>query len=204
MRHIGRLMGDKIIMKITHKCVLLINILSAIYIICCSSTVQSKGLDNKVNPENFVGWLHGNCFAVKDAHIPSGTLLTVVELDNKQQITHAKIMKEASNGDECNALREERSPINFKEGIHFYTVSSKKPIELGIGVINSDKANTRSEKKLLDLNRDGQKDTFYSCSTAEGIQFSIWSKIAYKSSLIWSDYYYLGYDTEANCPPLPN
>ena len=77
-------------------------------------------------------------------------------------------------------------------------------LRLHFGVIKGDKEDsTRTGKKLLDLNGDGHKDTFYSCSTAVGIQFSLWDRLAYKSHLIWSGYYYLGYDTEENCPPLP-
>ena len=57
-------------------------------------------------------------------------------------------------------------------------------------------------EQLTDLDGDGKRDTFTSCSTSEGVNFSVWNGEAYKSKLIWSDYYYLGYDSEADCPEI--
>lgn len=204
MLHTGRIMGDKMNIKATSKCALLVIILVILCFIGCSSTPQTKASDNKIELEGFIGWLHGNCFAVRNSNILNGSNLIVVRLDNKQKIILSKIVRKVNNGNECYALLEDRRVINLEGGTSFYTVSSEKPIEIGIGVIQRDNDNIFTEKELLDINGDGRKDTFSQCSTSEGIQFSVWDGVAYKSNLIWSGYYYLGYDTEANCPLMPN
>lgn len=204
MPHTGRLMGDKMNIKATSKYTLLVNILATLCIIGCSSTPQNMASNNKIELKGVIGWLHGNCFAVRNSNILNGSNLIVVRLDNSQEIVLAKIVRKVSNGDDCYALLEDRRLINLEGGKSFYTVSSEKPIELGIGVIQSDTDSTFTEKEFLDLNGDGRKDTFSQCSTSEGIQFSVWEGVPYKSKLIWSGYYYLGYDTEANCSLLPN
>ena len=51
-----------------------------------------------------------------------------------------------------------------------------------------------------DVNSDGHQDYFTECSTSEGVQFNVWSGSPYKGKALWSAYYYLGYDTEPNCP----
>lgn len=142
-----------------------------------------------------IGWLHGNCFAVNNADLVAGTNLTIVSLEKKQRIINAKIIRKTEDGSECHALLSDRKSINLKGGTNFYTVSSNNLIEFGIGAI--------SEKQLQNLNGDDPKNTFHHCSTSEGMQFSIWNGAAHNSNLVWSGYYYLGYDTPITCPPLP-
>jgi hypothetical protein len=38
------------------------------------------------------------------------------------------------------------------------------------------------------------------CVTSEGVKFSAWEGEPYRGTPLWSDYYYLGYDVEPNCP----
>ncbi|MET3137032.1 hypothetical protein AAKU61_001384 [Undibacterium sp. GrIS 1.2] len=213
MRHIGRLMDYKVnvivnifvaakkktLVRIFFRALLFI-----VYAAGSTATIHAQEVKNKIIQENLIGWLDGHCFAVKNADIVSGTTLIIVGLENKQKIIHAKIIQKTTDGSECHALLADRRVINLKGGTNFYTVSSKKTIELGIGIIKSGKDIAISEKQLLDLSGNGRKNTFNYCSTAEGVQFTVWSGLAYKSNLIWSGYYYLGYDTQLTCPPLPD
>lgn len=199
-------MEGKMKKKVTSQYTVIICILAAFSILGCISVPQIKTSDNKIELKNSIGWLHGNCFAVRNPDISKNSSLIVVRLDNPNKIIFSKIIKKTSNKDECYPLLEDRRAINIESGLIFYTVSSEKPIELGIGILQRDNEKALSPNELLDLNGDGRKETFSQCSTSEGIQFSVWDGVAYKSNLIWSDYYYLGYDTESNCPllPLPN
>ena len=108
-------------------------------------------------------------------------------------------LRPTKNGDKCSALLDARKTINMKGGTHFYEVASESPIELGIGVIQASDQ-SRATKEPLDLNNDGRKESFSQCLASEGVQFSVWEGAPYTSKLTWSGYYYLGYDTEANCP----
>ena len=146
-----------------------------------------------------VGWLQGNCLSIKAVVDLSSYNLTFVSLGDKQEVTNLKLGNKASTGEECYALLEDRAAINMANDRRFYIVESDVPIDLGIGIIAAGSKAT-DVNEVLDLDSDGVKDTFSYCSTSEGVQFSVWSDEAYKSKLLWSDYYYLGYDTEADCP----
>ena len=180
-----------------------VSMLSTLYIVGCSSIIETNVSDNNSELESYVGWLHGNCFAVRNSNIVNSTNMLVVRLDNAQEVLYSKIVSKVGSGDECYPLLEDRRAINIENGLSYYIVRSEEPIDLGIGIV--DKDNTPAKNyELLDLDGDGRKDTFSQCLTSEGIRFSVWNGVAYKSNLIWSDYYYLGYDAEPNCPLLPN
>ncbi|MBI3899713.1 MAG: hypothetical protein HY308_15665 [Gammaproteobacteria bacterium] len=72
-------------------------------------------------------------------------------------------------------------------------------IELGIGIVGNDVVPSNG-KINVDVNGDGSPDQFTQCSTTEGVSFNLWAKSAYEGKPLWSGYYYIGYDTEANCP----
>jgi uncharacterized lipoprotein NlpE involved in copper resistance len=52
---------------------LFVYILAALCIAGCSSTPQTKSSSNKIELESCIGWLHGNCFAVKKPNILNGS-----------------------------------------------------------------------------------------------------------------------------------
>lgn len=199
MRRIGHLMDDKMYSTgILHYKFLLITGL-LVFISSCSPTPQGgRGHVGDSKPDT-VGWLHGNCYAAKTDQDLNNHKLTVVRLGDKQAITEATLVGEAGNGEECYALLEDRAAVNREEGRRFYLVSSREPIDLAIGIVNPGTQTTRNDN-MLDLDKDGKTDTFSYCSTSEGVRFSVWDGTAYKSKRLWSDYYYLGYDTESDCP----
>jgi hypothetical protein len=70
-------------------------------------------------------------------------------------------------------------------------------VDLGIGVTGE----ARRVDGGLDLDGDGTPENFTQCSISEGVSFGVWRGTPYQGVALWSGYYYLGYDTEANCPP---
>jgi hypothetical protein len=52
-----------------------------------------------------------------------------------------------------------------------------------------------------DLDGDGTRETFRSCTSAEGLHFTIWSGAPLTGRRRWHRYYYLGYDVEPSCTP---
>jgi len=166
----------------------------------CSPTPDDKTDSGDNEPDMTIGWLHGNCLAVKREIDVNIDHLNVVDLDTKK-VMPLQFGKIADNAEECYALLEDRASINQQEGRKFYTVVTNSSVNLAIGIVySSDKV--KSPEQLTDLDGDGKRDTFTSCSTSEGVNFSVWNGEAYKSKLIWSDYYYLGYDSEADCPEI--
>ncbi len=168
-----------------------------LFLLGCTPMSESNSEVSDVS-SRVVGWLHGNCLAIEADIDLNSYNLVVVDLAVNHHVRKLKIGKKAETADECYALLQDRIAINTENGRRFYTVISTSPINLGIGIVSTGADD--NEDNILDINNDGKKDTFSYCSTSEGVKFSIWDGVAYKSELIWSDYYYLGYDTEADCP----
>ena len=178
---------------------LLLHISLSLFFIACSPTPQSDKATGSPGQDATTGWLHGNCFAIKTVDDLQGRKIAVVQLGETQKIVELVLLRQAATGEECFALLEDRAAVNNDNGRRFYIVSSEIAIDLGIGVLIGNQ-DTVADNKPLDSNRDGLKDTYSYCSTSEGVQFSVWDGAPYKSTILWSDYYYLGYDSEADCP----
>lgn len=127
------------------------------------------------------GWLHGNCLAIKQAHLELPQKITLARLDDPMRIDSGTITHTAVSADQCHALMSDRAQTNKSSGYSFYVVETSQPVNLAIGMLNG---------------LDAGKFDFSSCSTSEGMVFSV----SNKKSVIWKGYYYLGYDTEATCP----
>ena len=137
-----------------------------------------------------IGWLHGQCLAIRADGLPSGSTIRLVLLDEPQTMGSGTVEAAAADGSQCFALMDDRRKVNQAVGYHFYTVATTSPVELAIGMV------TDKQAPELDLN----KAHFSYCSTGEGVQFSVWPAEAHQGKPLWQGYYYTGYDTEADCP----
>jgi hypothetical protein len=81
----------------------------------------------------------------------------------------------------------------------FYRLSAPdfEPGNLGIAVPR--RAVLSGEPPRTDVDRNGDPDTYRSCTSSEGVHLTVWSGEALRSRRLWHYYYYLGYDTEPNC-----
>lgn len=154
---------------------------------CSSGTGESTLASNKyeaVAPrlEQHIGWLHGQCIAMKRADLPVGSTVRVALLDSTKFVD-ATVLATAQDGEKCPALGPERAIINLSEGNFFYLVSGLNEMDIGIGVAG-------------DI---GPLDsyTFSYCQTSEGMLFEARRKDL--SEPVWTGYYYLGYESEPTC-----
>ncbi|WP_155238651.1 hypothetical protein [Teredinibacter turnerae] len=139
---------------------------------------------NSDSLDSDIGWLHGNCLAIKTANISPNHQFTLIHLDNANTTEKAIIIREATNGEECYALLDDRVSVNRSAGYTFYTVKSNMPVNLAIGILRPGEVSISDAKLSY-------------CTTTEGVNFSI-SK---NGSEIWKGYYYLGYESESTCAP---
>ena len=58
----------------------------------------------------------------------------------------------------------------------------------------------RAPEDALDIDQDGRRDVFEHCASSEGVRFRVRSAGPGTAATLWSGYYYLGYDVEADCP----
>jgi hypothetical protein len=150
-----------------------------------------------------IGWLHGPCLAISNAKLTPGTPVAVVIMGDPQTVERAQIQGQTTSSEICSALIPGRAKLNAKPGISFYALGPGNiaNTDMGIGIV-APPANPTVVNGLVrvDLDRDGGSEVFFSCTTSEGIKFSIWTDKAYQGEPRWSGYYYLGYDVTPNCP----
>ncbi|MCE9687861.1 hypothetical protein LZP73_16905 [Shewanella sp. AS16] len=161
----------------------------------CIASCSTQNV-NALPIESAVGWLHGNCLAIQNDALKSNDLLNIVLLENEPAKVAARISGKAQDGTSCYALMEDRRDINQSAGYTFYTVKADTNINLAIGIV----AAAKNKKLVAALNNNLAGFTY--CSSSEGVHYSMWSKSPYTSEKLWSAYYYLGYESEADCPAL--
>ena len=166
----------------------------------CSIQSQHDISTETKNSVEKVGWLHGNCFAIRNAKIEKGTKLLIVRLGNKADVIPAKLLYKTESEKDCYAMMADRKSVNLASGATFYVVSLSQPLETGIGVLDGNGKNPLRDLVVAAKNNAPSLRRFTQCATSEGLQFNLWNGPPYKSKALWSAYYYLGYDTEANCP----
>ena len=155
-----------------------------------STTVRSTPLEMRL------GWVTGSCLATAHQALTQGSTVTVVSMDDKSTIVDGPVIGGATSGATCPALLQDRRKQNESKW-SFYQLELAATVDLGIGVTG----NTKVVHGGIDLTGDGTPEKFTQCSTSEGVSFRVWSGTPYQGLPIWSGYYYLGYDVEANCPP---
>jgi hypothetical protein len=155
--------------------------------------------------EERVGWMHGDCLAIRNGKIQPGTAIQVVLLSKAQEIIDAKATGSVGEpNNECFALLSDRAEINRQDGRFFYKLDIDKqpPNTMAIGLVAASvQARKRDSLVEFDLNNDGVTEHAGTCLTTEGVQFYVSSNAEFDDKALWSDYYYLGYDNKPTCPP---
>jgi hypothetical protein len=169
----------------------------------CQKTAESgpepgESVSAKAAAKPIIGWLHGNCMAVQDASLSEGAPVLVATLGEPPSVVKATVDHKLRDGDPCYALLPDRRKQNESGGRSFYVVSVPESLEMAIAVIGAPPQDSGNGQ--LDLDGDGKPERFVQCVTSEGMKFSVWTGEPYQGTPLWSDYYYLGYDTEADCP----
>lgn len=166
------------------------------------AVVDKKSVESASLNEN-IGWIHGACLAIKNNKLKPGANIQVIVLSDPKTLVTARVtgMTESDSG--CPALLSDRSAINKGDGRFFYQLDLDEASQdiVAIGLVSAS-VNAKSAGPVieLDVNNDGITEHAGSCTTSEGMQFFIASGNTFNENALWSDYYYLGYDTTPTCP----
>lgn len=177
--------------QVTHRCRMGAAVLACLLLSACAS-VAKQG-DGGPPP---IGWVHGPCIALAEADVAPGTMVMVVMLDGPQRAVQATVGRRAGPGDACPALDDDRREVNIAGGLSFYLIEPEASDGLAIGVLMPEPA----PDDALDVDHDGRRDVFEHCATSEGVRFRVRSGASGVGETLWSGYYHLGYDVEADCP----
>lgn len=126
-----------------------------------------------------MGWILGNCLAIKNASLKVPQSLTIIRLADGAVVDGA-IVGKAMSSEQCPALMQDRAKVNKHNGYHFYSVKADKNIGMAVGILG-------------EVNAGGLKVS--SCTASEGVRFVV----SNKHKTVWSGYYYLGYDVKPTC-----
>lgn len=175
--------------------------------LCCCALIGERnrtGTERSTLPVSMLGWLHGSCLAIKNGNLHAGTPITLIEIKRPQVIIAAKIEGPLISEDDCIALFKDRKAVNRQAPRFFYRVSLSRNENgfLALGIVGKDTGIQIKEGVAeIPLDSRGARGIGGSCTTGEGVLFFIRSRNE-KPKTIWTDYYYLGYDVEPDCPAV--
>lgn len=149
----------------------------------------------------YIGWIHGGCLGIKNEKLHPGTGVHVISLENPQSVRESTIVGGATSGNECPALLPDRMKVNQRKGRSFYRLDLPTGTDfMAIGVVALEaKMTSAAGTILIDLTQDGKTAIAGVCQTSEGVQFYLAPRDSSGQGRLWSDYYYLGYDTKPTC-----
>jgi hypothetical protein len=151
----------------------------------------------------------GGCLAIYNPSIKPGARVVLVDQPDRTQLSAMPNVSEASV--------VERLPSRCESGIDhigsgdregagfsFYQIrrSVKSGLESGFVVAVVDPVGPielRDGKIDADLDRDGTKESFRTCASAEGVHHQVWTGVPLQGKPRWHWYIYAGYDTEPTC-----
>lgn len=133
------------------------------------------------------------CFAIMNKTLLTGQQIGVISTNKPQTIRPATV--------ESNAAKSCSSDNDISEGVSFYFLKMK-PLDqpwIEIGVVGLTKTSKSKGLVRSDLDGDKAPDHFRSCTSNEGVHFTVWNGVPLRSKRIWHAYYYLGYNTVPTC-----
>lgn len=144
------------------------------------------------------------CLRTKNGNLSEGQpIAVIISLDEPpQKVISASIAKKLEQS--CARRASETGDHNPGKN-YYYELKINDPdaidgFDVGIAVAES------SEKLLLekgsahiDLDGDGEPESFRECSGNEGMLFTIWNGKPLLGKRIWGSFYYVDYDTVPTC-----
>lgn len=143
-----------------------------------------------------------SCLRTKRGDLAAGTSVSViVSLDALAQKVLATTIDKKSEAS-CARRASETGDDNPGENFFYSLIGdgTDEGFEVGIGIIEPAKpVQIQNNLAVFDLNDDGKAEFFRRCAGSEGIHFTVWTGKPLKGKRIWHSFYYLDYDTQADC-----
>lgn len=180
------------------------NILAGLVVLITSlSPVKAQGTNSNLESQLGlidVGRQKEICFAIPNSTLAVGNRITLVAPNKRQATGTAVISRKLASSCSPNPATS--------EGLFFYTLRvttghhrffGNSPSAPYVGIVGSFRSVTRKGKVSIDADGDGQRESFRTCTSSEGIHLTVWTGVPLKGKRRWHSYYYLGYDTVPTC-----
>jgi len=126
--------------------------------------------------------------------LPAGTPLTVVSVEDPQEVWHAVIVKPLADS-EVMARHNTAGP--------YYQVAAErgsKPLpDFGVAIVGRPGVRRLGAAVALTFANPRRQIRVRGCTSSEGVHLTLWAGEALRSERLWHKYYYLGYDVEPTC-----
>jgi len=167
--------------------------IGTIIVIAAWVCIGQSRLDTKLGIVNSISSTEA-CLAIQNKALKNQKRIAVVLLDKPQSAHSATILRKVEKT--CSS----RIDV-FDKDSSFYLLKMRNAdnVWVGIGIVDPGKIAIISGTASSDLNGDGRKEYFRSCTSTEGVHLTIWTGKPLTGNRIWHQYYYLGYDTEPTC-----
>lgn len=138
--------------------------------------------------EQQIGLVTNGCLSIRNASLRPGSALRMVNPMAPQHATDGRI--------------EGPDQACAKAGTFGYRVTKRAGSVPTIGIVGySGPFHQVGGVVSADLDRDGKSEHFRSCTSSEGVHFTVWTGKPLSGQLRWHEYHYLGYDVEPDCRP---
>jgi hypothetical protein len=166
-------------------------------ILLCSFQPRKEAANRSLSRSiGVVTWQDGKaCLAIRNTSDLTRARLRVVSLLGSAEARSATI---GGRSEQCTASGSDPSirswQVRLSAGVF---PAGEFP---AIGILNySGRFHKDGTEVSADLDHDGSPEHLRSCTSAEGIHFTIWTGAGLKGKLLWHQYSYLGYDVTPSC-----
>lgn len=136
-----------------------------------------------------------NCISIANPSVPNGSRVFLVSSSSPQAILQAEVVRRQQNP----CIQADGSGTAFESyGLRQTGLKKTEPPDIAIYGFHG-KFVKRDANMAADLDGDGRLEFFRSCTSQEGIHFTIWSDNPLQGKRRWHRYVYLGYDVEPTC-----
>jgi hypothetical protein len=136
---------------------------------------------------------HG-VLAMDGPTLAPGTIITLVTIDNPQQVSWAVI---------ADRLKDSEMMARHDVPAPYYAVNAAPAANglpgLAVAIVGRFEAERRGSAVVLRAGRTMDQIRVRACASSEGLHLTLWSGAPLKGTRLWHLYYYLGYDVEPTC-----
>jgi hypothetical protein len=133
------------------------------------------------------------CLSIAADGLPPGTPITLVGPDDPQVIVTTSVDQPV---DECSPF------MSYGASPPFYRLRRAAAAEprLFVAFVGTPQASIESGgAAIVQFSEEHRRAQIRSCTSTEGLHFTVWSGVPLKSMRLWHSYLYLGLDVEPTC-----
>ena len=140
------------------------------------------------------------CLSIPNPHLSNHTRVNIVLPHKPQRVASAIIEERVTFSCSSNDFADPNGSFYWLKQVGKQTIDLSVPLPAAIAIIDAKKQIVvRRGIASGDLDGDGTREFFRTCTSSEGSHLTIWSGKPLTSRKRWHLYYYLGYDVIPTC-----